>query len=168
MTHQFPTFEQYLRHARRFGSELVFETAAGLVWPFEPDLNVRELGALSLRLQHLDPTWRLPKADDGKFEVHGVDRVLFALELVAAKCSRDDACAAAMISRATLQRELRRSSRPPKWAASREVPVETQDVAKQAPEAAFPSGVDVSFGRPQGPCLGEPDLTHDGGEMGRG
>jgi hypothetical protein len=110
------TLEQYARAARR-NTELIFETA-------EEDLTVSELGALSLRLQHLDSKWKLPRRD----------RALFALELIAAGWKRKDACAAAMISRSTLQRELRKSARPAKW----------------PPEAAFPSGVDASNRGPRG------------------
>jgi hypothetical protein len=43
----------YARHAERFGTEFVFETAAGLCFPFRPDLSVRELGYLSLQLQRI-------------------------------------------------------------------------------------------------------------------
>jgi hypothetical protein len=140
-----PTLGQYVRHAERFGGELVFETAGGLVWPFKPDLSIRQLGALSMRLQRLDPTWRLPKAEDGKFEVRGVDRALFALDLVAAGEPRDRACAAAMISRSTLQRELRESARPAKW----------------HPGAAFVSDGDVSNREGWGDCPDPADLRPD-------
>lgn len=122
--------DRYERHAQRFGTEMVWETAAGLVGPEPPDLTVRELGALSLYLQRIDPAWRLPKGENdkpfkdadkrtkspGSFEVRRCDRLLFALDLIAAGWKREHARAAAQISRSTLQRELRKSARPPKWA----------------------------------------------------
>jgi hypothetical protein len=104
--------ERYKRHAAGGSTECLFETAVG-------DLTVRELGALSLHLQRvgrkvpqrsaryndavvlIDAPWRLP----ARF-----DRVLFALELIAAGWERKHALEAAMISRSTLQRELARSA----------------------------------------------------------
>src|SRR5207248_10130655 len=83
------TIEAYVRHAERFGTYMLYEVAAGLVWPFKPDLTTLELARLSLRLQELDPKWRLPKRptadrrsdrDDG-FITCRFDRVLFALEI---------------------------------------------------------------------------------------
>jgi hypothetical protein len=87
--------DRYKTHARRFGTELVWETAAGQVWPFESDLTVRQLGALSLYLQRIDPKWELPRGENdrpfrdidgiwkapGGFEVRRLDRALFALDL---------------------------------------------------------------------------------------
>jgi hypothetical protein len=169
------TLARYIRHAQRFGTDMVFEAAAGQVWPFRPDLQAGELGALSLRLQELSrrsrlvpvpvvqvldadgqptldewislrfgpPRWRLPKAEDGKVEVRGVDHVLFALALVAEGWKRADACSAAQVSRSTLQRELRKSARPPKW----------------APQAAFPSDADVSNRGSAGDWPSSADLT---------
>ncbi len=49
-----PTLEEStINHAERFGSQLVYETAA------ESYLEAAELGLLSLALQRLDRRWRL-------------------------------------------------------------------------------------------------------------
>jgi hypothetical protein len=101
------TLATYIRHAERHGVAEVFETAVA-------DLELRELGSLSLRLQHIDGKWTLPQAA----------RRTFALSLYGAGVGAADVCRMAMISRRTLKRALS------------EVP----DIPKCAPEPAFQSG----------------------------
>jgi hypothetical protein len=131
------TLAQYKRHARSGSTECLFETAVS-------DLTADELGSLSLYLQRVGRT--VPRCSSAKTNTWvlvdapwkipaGFDRKLLALELIAVGWSRDHACAAAQISRATLQRELAASARPPgglpKW-------------QNGGLEAAFPSGSNVS------------------------
>jgi hypothetical protein len=123
------TMARYVRHAERFGTEMVYETAGGLTWPFAPELGVRELGALSLHLQRLDPRWRPPNGPD-VVELRGVDRVELAERLVAAGETVDRACRMAMVSRSTLSR--RRTSR------------NGGQPAKSSPEPQCLRGVDVA------------------------
>lgn len=47
------TLDGYVRQAEHFGTAEVFETA------LDEGLSLRDLGFLSLRLQNLDPTWKL-------------------------------------------------------------------------------------------------------------
>jgi hypothetical protein len=48
------TLREYIRHAKRFGTEAVYETAAG-------DLTRAELAALAEHLRRLDGKWRMPQ-----------------------------------------------------------------------------------------------------------
>jgi len=121
----------YVRQAERFGAELVFDTAAGLTWPFRAHLSIRELGYLALRLRNLDPAWRLPKPDDGAFEVRGLDAADFALLLVAEGVDERDACRMAGVSRRTMQRRQR---------PAREALEQARDLSKSPPEPAFQTG----------------------------
>ena len=57
-----PALESYLRHAERFGVELVFETAVGL-GEREPDLTVGELVTLARRLRAIDARFDPAKPD---------------------------------------------------------------------------------------------------------
>jgi hypothetical protein len=140
------TRTDYARHAERYGTELVFETAAGLVEPFRADLDDRELGYLSLRLQNLDPDWRLPKGEHdrperdpvdglmkapGGFEVRGLDGADFALRLVSAGVPERQAARMAMVSRRTIERRQR---------IARDLLREVASEAKSPPEPAFQSG----------------------------
>jgi hypothetical protein len=143
---------RYARHAKLYGTELVFETARAEGWP------IGRLAALSLALQQIDPKWRIPIVN-GKATHHewleaaeaqlGDDdsdaaieqallatfgsrvnrRVAFARELIAAGVQPDRACQAAMISRRTLRRaelpraELPAGSPPPgEWGENRLFP----------------------------------------------
>lgn len=122
---------RYVRHAERHGFDAdFFEVAAR-------DLDVLDLGRLNLRLQRLDPKWRLPQ---------DVARTL-ALSIVAAGESPEWACRAARCSRRTLQRAL----------------CEVQENADQAPEPAFQSGENATI-RPA-PAAGASglDLSRCGG-----
>jgi hypothetical protein len=135
----------YTRQAERFGTELVFERASGLVWPFRPELRTRELGYLALRLRNLDPKWQLPKGENdrpyrdvdgllkspGGFEVQRLDGADFALMLVAEGVDERDACRMAGVSRRTVQRRQR-----PARDLLRNVPED----AKWRAEPAFQSG----------------------------
>jgi hypothetical protein len=51
------TLEAYVRHAERFGVELVYETG------LELQLTARDLGHLARHLRRLDRRWRLSAAD---------------------------------------------------------------------------------------------------------
>jgi hypothetical protein len=132
-----PTRADYIRQAQRFGTDLVFETAAGSVWPFRPDLNIRELGRLSLSLQKIDPGWRLPPAEKAGFEVRGLDGADFALMLIAERVDADRAARMAMVSRRTIQRRQRRA---------RELLREAADEQNQGSEPAFASGKPATNG----------------------
>lgn len=55
-----PTLQEFVRRAERYGSELVYETAAAGY------LKPQELGLLSLALQRLDRKWRLAPAQKTK------------------------------------------------------------------------------------------------------
>ncbi len=78
---------QYVRHAERFGVDQVFEAA-------RRDLDVRDLGRLSLQLQRIDPKWRLlPR-----------ERQRLALDLIADGEPLARVCEMAQVSRTTLWR----------------------------------------------------------------
>jgi hypothetical protein len=143
--------EELLRHARRTSqgkprADGVFEAAIAA------RLESGHRGALSLALQRLDPKWRIPIRN----------RALFALELVADGWKRADAIAAAMISRSTLQRELRKSARPAKWA--RKAHLEALRPQKWGQNAALQSHVDVSVEGSEGDWTSPAEMTHSGAE----
>jgi hypothetical protein len=147
----------YVRHAERHGAEMVFETVTGLCWPYEPDLTVRQLGALSLQLQRLDPKWRLPKDEfpvgDHLYEVRhprGLAGVDLALMLISEGVHERDACRMGMVSRSTISRRQRIAREVLRQAASR---------PDQGPQAAFQSGGFASNRGAEGDCLATPDLT---------
>lgn len=148
------TRAEYVRQAERAGTELVFETAAGLVFPFRPDLPLRELGYLSLRLQHIDSNWRLPKSEGGSFPVLGLDGAEFARMLVAEGVAEPDACRMAMVSRRTLQRRQHR--------AEQEVREEVACIPIAALEPAFQSGETATDRETAGNGSGNADLSHRG------
>lgn len=52
-TEQAATLEGYVRHAEHYGTSEVFETA------LDEGLCLEDLGKLALRLQNLDPQWKL-------------------------------------------------------------------------------------------------------------
>lgn len=81
--------DRYVRHAERFGTELVFETAVGLGAP-RAELTVIELVALARRLQAIDPRWN-PTRPDQLVERSGavfrdayLDRIVPVLDACAA------------------------------------------------------------------------------------
>lgn len=65
-----PTLAEFVRHAERHGSELVYETAA------KGYLEPEELGLLSLALQQLDRRWRLDAAQKTKLALALCERKL--------------------------------------------------------------------------------------------
>jgi hypothetical protein len=73
-----PALERSVRHAERFGIELVFETALGLGEP-EPDLTVGELIRLARRLKAIDPKFDAAKPDK-LVELAGADVEVAYLE----------------------------------------------------------------------------------------
>jgi hypothetical protein len=116
----------YIRHAEHFGVADVFETALG-------DLDVEDLGRLSLRLQNLNPKWALSQAD----------RRALALALHERGVDPKTICRMAMISRKTLKRALE----------------EVVQVPKCAPEPAFQSGEKWTKQATEGYGLPEPVLS---------
>jgi len=101
---------KYVRQAERYGCEGVFEAATA-------DLGAQDLGRLSLRLQNIDPKWKMPRAD----------RHRLALGLIAAGGPDDRTCRMAQTSRTTLWRHR-----------------DAQDTPQSPPEPAFQSGGSVS------------------------
>jgi hypothetical protein len=77
---------RYAKHAKRFGTELVFETAAA-------DFGMTDLGRLSVELQRIDPNWKCPLAG-----------VAFALTLIDHGTTDTAACRMAQITTRTLHR----------------------------------------------------------------
>jgi hypothetical protein len=142
----------YVRHAEHHGAELVFEVGAGLVWPFKPDLTMRQLGALALQLRRTDPKWRLPNRDDGAFEVRGFDVGDLALMLVAEGVCERDAARMAGVSVRTLQRRQR---------PAREVLQQVGYGSDQAREPAFQSGENATNRDRQGDRASDPVLSSD-------
>lgn len=110
-----PTLEEFIRHAERYGSELVYETAAAGY------LDPEQLGLLSLALQRLDRKWRLPPAQ----------RAALALALAELRLPQARVCEMAQLSRATLHR-LRQQAQ------------EAAQVERMAVDSAQPCGADVS------------------------
>lgn len=49
------TLDGFVRHAEHYGTEEVFETAV------DSGMNLWDLGRLALRLQNLDPQWKLTR-----------------------------------------------------------------------------------------------------------
>ena len=121
---------RYVRHAELYGFDGdYFEIAAR-------DLDALDLGRLNLRLQRLDPKWRLPQ---------DVARAL-AISIVAAGESPEWACRAARCSRRTLQRAL----------------CDVQDSADQAPEPALQSGENATIPPLPGAGTYDRGLTRSG------
>lgn len=110
-----PTLDEFIRHAERYGSECVYETAA------EGHLDAQELGTLSLALQRIDRKWRLPYRR----------RAALALALCDIGLPHARVCEMAQVSRATLHR-LRQDAQT------------VSEPAKGAPDSAQPCGGNVS------------------------
>ena len=84
-----PAVDRYAQHAERFGSELVFETAAGLGLS-DGEFTITELIALARRLQVINPKFS-PARPDPLVELSGVefsdayhDRIAPVLDALAA------------------------------------------------------------------------------------
>jgi hypothetical protein len=114
------TLAAYVRHAEKHGTEDIFETAAA-------DLDALDLGRFSLRLQNLNPKWKLPN----------VARDRLALALIEKGADTRDVCRMAMVSRSTLWR-LKQEAQPP----------------DRPSEGAFQSGESVSNRDPEGNGVG--------------
>ncbi len=110
------TLAAYIRHAEKHDTEDIFEAAAA-------DLDVLDLGRFSLRLQNLDPKWKLPNAA----------RARLALALIGKGTDSRDVCRMSMVSRSTLWR-LRQEAQAP----------------DRPSEAAVQSGESVSNRDPEG------------------
>jgi hypothetical protein len=109
--------EDYVRHAERYGTEAIFETAT-------EDLDVVALGRLACRLRHIERRWRCPKRD------------WLVLGLLDAGVRDRQVCDWVGISRPTLRK--------------------VRDLAKQAPDSAFPSGENGKKSLPLTPRLDSP------------
>jgi hypothetical protein len=83
-----PTLAEFVRHAERYGSELVYETAT------QGYLEPEELGLLSLALQRLDRKWHLAPAQKTKL----------ALALIESPLPVARICEMSQLHRATLHR----------------------------------------------------------------
>jgi hypothetical protein len=88
-----PGLADFIRHAERFGSELVYETALDCLH------DPHELGLLSLALQRMDRRWQLAPAQ----------RIALARKLLSARLPLIRICDMAQLSRTTLYR-LRRDA----------------------------------------------------------
>ncbi|MDE3069127.1 MAG: hypothetical protein KGJ43_00160 [Acidobacteriota bacterium] len=110
-----PTLEEFVRRAERYGSELVYETAAAGY--LEPE----ELGLLSLALQRLDRKWRLAPAQKTKL----------ALALLESPLPVARICEMAQLHRATVHR-LRQERQ------------QVRQPAETAPDSAQPCAADVA------------------------
>lgn len=100
-----PTLQQYIRHAERFGTECVFETAIA-------DLDAESLGLLSLHLRRVDSRWRLASAQKRALGT--------ALLEIRPSLKAERLCEMAQISQSTLYRlrtELQQVAAPAKLAA---------------------------------------------------
>jgi hypothetical protein len=109
-----PALNDFIRHAERFGTEFVYETA------LEHLKDPRELGLLSLALQRVDRHWRLERQQQASL----------TLALYEAGIPTARICAMAQLSRRTLHRLRQRSE-------------EVAEVAKPASDSAQPYGADV-------------------------
>lgn len=81
--------ERYVRHAERFGVELVFETAAGL-GEREPDLTAIELVTLARRLKAIYPNFD-PAKPDAFVETTGAGDVRLPDDFASADADKRDA-----------------------------------------------------------------------------
>jgi hypothetical protein len=109
-----PALADFIRHAERFGTKYVYETA--LEYLDDP----RELGRLSLALQRVDLRWQLEREQ----------RASLALALHEAGVPTSRVCEMAQLSRRTLHRLRQRSEK-------------VAQVAKSASDSAQPCGADV-------------------------
>lgn len=109
-----PTLAEFVRHAERHGSELVYDTAA------KGYLDWREIAALSLALQRIDRHWKLSREQQ--------TQIAFALDQ--AGLPDAEICAGAQLSRSTLHRLRQRHEQ------------ETRP-AKVGVDSAQPCGVNV-------------------------
>ena len=126
--------DAYRRHAERFGTECVFETAMC-------DLSAVPLGRLSLHLQRIDPEWR-PEP---------LDRSAFACQLIEAGVRRDRACEMAMVSARTVRRRAKVTQNGGQVANDPSDGLISRDEKRPnpAPPTLRPSPPDLATTRPQ-------------------
>lgn len=125
-----PTLEEFVRHAERFGSELVYDTAADYL---EPD----ELGLLSLALQRIDRKWRLTPEQKRRL----------ALALIESPLPDARICEMSQLHRATLHRlrqEHEQAGQP----------------AETATDSARPRGTDVAHRPTPATDTSSPEMRH--------
>jgi len=91
-----PTLDEYVRHAERFGVEVIYETAAEL------NLEPRDLGHLARHLRRVDRRWRLSPTN----------RHRLAGLLVAAGVKAADVAEMAAVPRSTVATLRAASPRP--------------------------------------------------------
>lgn len=125
-----PTLEELVRHAERFGSELVYQTAADYL---EPD----ELGLLSLALQRIDRKWRLAPHE----------KTTLALALLETPLPDARICEMSQLHRATLHRLRQERDQAGQPA---ETPV----------DSAQPCGADVAHGPTPATDTSNPEMRH--------
>lgn len=125
-----PTLEEFVRHAERFGSELVYQTATDHL---EPD----ELGLLSLALQRIDRKWRLTPRE----------KTTLALALLESPLPDTRICEMSQLHRATVHRlrqERDQAGQP----------------AETATNSAQPCGADVAHRPTPASDTSKPEMRH--------
>ena len=127
-----PTLAEFVRHAERFGSELVYDTAADYL---EPD----ERGLLSLALQRIDRKWRLTP---------GQKRTL-ALALLESPLPDARICEMSQLHRATLHRLRQEGDH-------------ADQPAQAALDSAQPCGSDVAHRPTAATDTSNPEMRHAG------
>jgi len=125
-----PTLQEFIRHAERFGSELVYETAASYL---EPD----ELGQLSLALQRLDRRWRLTPAQKTELALALSERHLPVAEIAEM----------AQLHRATVHRLRQEHTQLP-------------DLREPGSDSAQPCGADVAQRPAPATDTSSPEMRH--------
>jgi hypothetical protein len=125
-----PTLEEFVRRAERFGSELVYQTAADHL---EPD----ELGLLSLALQRVDRKWRLAPQE----------KTALALALIDGPLPDARICEMSQLHRATLHR-----LRQERDAVSQ--------LGETAADSAQPCGADVAHRPTPASDTRNPEMRH--------
>jgi hypothetical protein len=128
-----PTLAEFVRHAERYGSELVYETAAAGY--LEPE----ELGLLSLALQRLDRKWRLAPAQKTKLALALIDSPLPVARI----------CEMSQLHRATLHR----------FRQERE---QVRQAAETASDSAQPCAADVAQAPTPTTDTASPEMRHAG------
>jgi hypothetical protein len=127
-----PTLDEFVRHAQRYRSELVYETAEGY-------LDWRELAALSLALQRIDRHWKLSRERQTRL----------ALALDQAGLPDAEICASAQLSRTTLHRLRHQDEQGP-------------DLAKTGSNSAQPCGANVPKAPTPTTDTTRPEVKHAG------
>ncbi len=126
-----PTLAEFVRHADRFGSEFVYETAV------EGYLEAEELGLLSLALQRLDQRWRLAPEQ----------KTRLAVAVIASPVPVARICEMSQLHRATLHRVRRERE-------------QGRPLAETRADSAQPSGADVAQGGSATTNTTSPEMRH--------